>query len=110
MNMELLERLGSDFSLREVSAFPERSFDSSKRATEALESRDIELEERGVGNAMLRGAGVLAIGAIVGSGIYFGLQNPKRSTSVMRGVSYVSLIFIFLRPFRRAHLIEVHRR
>ena len=106
--MVLLERLGSDFSLREVSAFPERSFDSSKRATEALESRDIELEERGVGNAMLRGAGVLAIGAIVGSGIYFGLQNPKRC--VMRDVSYVFLIFIFLRPFRRAHLIEVHRR
>jgi len=50
--MELLERLGTDFALRAVSAFSERSFGgSSKRATEA--SRAIaELEGRTPGRKL----------------------------------------------------------
>jgi hypothetical protein len=43
MNMVLLERLGTDFTLHEVSAFPERSFgSSSKLTTKALESQAID--------------------------------------------------------------------
>jgi hypothetical protein len=42
MNMVLLEHLGTDFTLHEVLAFPERSFgSSSKRVTEAPESQAI---------------------------------------------------------------------
>ena len=78
MDMVLLEP-PTDFTLREVSTLPERSFgSSSKCATEAPESREIaELEERGLGNGVLRGVGVLAIAGIVGSGIYSVIKQYK---------------------------------
>jgi uncharacterized protein HemX len=84
MNMELSERpVETDFALRDVSAFSERSFGgSSKRATdsEALESRAIaELEGRGRKGveAMLGGLGIAAVTG-VGLGGYYGLIKPQQ--------------------------------
>ena len=67
--MVLLERLGTDFTLREVSTFPERSFgSSSKRATETPESRAFTGKDRlllGVAGAgALAASGILIAGAV----------------------------------------------
>ena len=89
--MELLERLGTDFALRAVSAFSERSFGgSSKRATEA--SRAIaELEGRTPGRKIdysvekvLFPAGIGAIVGGVGGAVYL---NQKRNEMKQRDVS-----------------------
>ena len=57
MNTELLERLGSNFAPRAVPASSKGPFGgSSKRATEALESRATsELDNRGFGMGLLVG-------------------------------------------------------
>jgi uncharacterized protein HemX len=91
MDMELSER--TDFALRDVSAFSERSFGgSSKRTTdsEALERRAIaELEGRGrLGvEALLGGVGLAAV-AGVGTAGYYGLIKPQQQKqSQQRDVS-----------------------
>ena len=94
MDMELSERLvGTDFTLRDVSAFSERSFGSSSKRTtdsEALESRAIaELEGRGRNGveALLGGLGLATV-AGVGAAGYYGLIKPQQQKhSQQRDVS-----------------------
>ena len=77
MNMELLERLGTDFTLREISAFPERSFGSgSKRANEAPESRAIAKLDS---TKLLKGAAGAAALALLGGAIYDGVQVHEKA-------------------------------
>ena len=70
--MELLERLGTDFTMREASAFPERSLgSSSKRATEApeLDRRYMDADDRR-DMRLLGGALVVSTLGAIGGGIY----------------------------------------